>query len=164
MHGRSGTVVIVDASARPKQSACRTVIRPKTLFLLGKRRQDLTECEHGGQFPPPAFSGPGGRRLGGTKSRGTSQRHEVEDNSALTPYPPEPMLIYFIINRNTRRGLIFSIHLLPGFTAGTAAKSAGNLSASNVSTCNAIKLNIGTPRSTVPPERSTSMPTPKTSP
>src|SRR5262245_61824910 len=53
-------------------------------------------------------------------------------------------------------------YLLPGFTAGILARSAGNWSAANVSTCSRIRLNRGTPRSTVPSDRSTSMATPTT--
>ena len=41
-----------------------------------------------------------------------------------------------------------------------AARSGGSRSGSKVSTCKEIRLNIGTPKFTVPPERSTAMATP----
>ena len=47
------------------------------------------------------------------------------------------------------------IYLLPGLTAGIFARSGGNLSGSKVSTCSEIKLWNGTPKFTVPFERST---------
>ena len=53
-------------------------------------------------------------------------------------------------------------YLLPGLTAGIFARSGGNLSASNASTCNEIKLSNGTPKFTAPLERSTTIATPTT--
>lgn len=55
-------------------------------------------------------------------------------------------------------------YLLPGLIAGMAARSEGRSSGAKVSTCRAIRLNSGTPKSTVPFERSTRMAMPATSP
>jgi len=68
-------------------------------------------------------------------------------------------LIYVICIADAR-----NIYRLPGLRAGVASRSGGRLLGSKVSTCKEIRLNIGTPNLTVPPERSMAMATPTTTP
>jgi len=55
-------------------------------------------------------------------------------------------------------------YLLPGLTAGIFAISGGNLAGSNASTAKEMRHASGTPKLTVPLERSTTMATPRTCP
>jgi hypothetical protein len=93
------------------------------------------------------------RSLGGsaiaTELEGTPPRHHVVQNLFSITYD------YSYYKRSYR---------LPGLTAGMAARSGGSWSGSKVSTCKEIKLHVGTPKRTVPPERSTAMATPTTCP
>ncbi len=84
-----------------------------------------------------------------TELEGTPSRHHVRQNrTTITLYYTNYKLLY----------------PLPGLAAGMAARSGGSRSGSKVSTCKEIKLNLGTPNLTVPPERSTAMATPTTCP
>src|SRR6185295_2636144 len=53
-----------------------------------------------------------------------------------------------------------AVYLLPGLVAGVAARSGGSELGAKASTCREIRLNIGTPKFTVPLERSTMVATP----
>src|SRR6185436_5756511 len=65
-------------------------------------------------------------------------------------------------NGTTKKWSVITVddYLLPGLTAGMAAKSGGNFVGSKVSTSREMRLNIGTPNLTLPPERSTATATP----
>jgi len=60
--------------------------------------------------------------------------------------------------------ILHAAYLLPGLTAGRAARSGGSRSGAKVSTWSEIRLCIGTPNCTVPSERSTAMAMPTTWP
>src|ERR1043166_520266 len=93
-------------------------------------------------------------------------RQVLECASPLALSLREVLRARWLRSRNAKRQRtgVLQNYLLPGLTGGMAARSSGSLSASKVSTCIESKLNIGKPKLTVPPERSTSVPTPTTWP
>lgn len=99
------------------------------------------------------------RTPGRKRSRGDSALRRSWRGLRRDITPTRTAVIYGIAEAFTT-----SLYLLPGLTAGMAARSGGSLSGSNVCTSREIRLTVGTSNLTAPPDRSTATATPTTWP